>query len=419
MSTDGLQCETRANVSASDVHTGAPAPGVVSSISSLLLGFALLVMGNGLLGTLIALRMVHANFPSMTVGFVQAAYYAGFMLGAWRGGSLIARIGHHRAFAIFAAVATCTALGYAVSTQPLIWGCLRFMTGFCLAGIFTVMESWLNGVARNAWRGRVFSVYLITTYLCAGAGQFLVSMTDPYGFELFSLVGCLFAASLVPVTLARSLAAEASTRTHDSTPESGPGLGLDGVRSLCRLAPLGLCGCLAAGLLSSVFYSLYPVYMRNTGYPVPTVSRFMGTALIAALLPQWPVAYLSDHVDRRWVILAVSLLLTLSSGTLFLFHGDGGLQPVAYLYVSLIFTVYGLSIAHANDRVPSTHRVATSAGLLLTFALGGSAGPVIASLVMKWVGPLGIYLFTLTVTAVLAIQALLSVSARRGMASAA
>ena len=106
VSTDGLPCGTRAHARASDVCTGAPAPGVVSSISSLLLGFALLVMGNGLLGTLTALRMVHANFPSMTVGFVQAAYYAGFMLGAWRGGSLIARIGHHRAFAIFAAVAT-------------------------------------------------------------------------------------------------------------------------------------------------------------------------------------------------------------------------------------------------------------------------------------------------------------------------
>ncbi|MFM0221717.1 MFS transporter [Paraburkholderia dipogonis] len=392
---------------------------MVSSISSLLLGFALLVMGNGLLGTLIALRMVHANFPLMTVGPIQAAYYLGFMLGAWRGGSLIARIGHHRAFATFAAVAACTALGYAVSIQSLIWGGLRFMTGFCMVGIFTVMESWLNGVARNEWRGRVFSVYLITTYLCVGAGQFLVSMTDPYGFELFSLVGCLFAASLVPVTLARSRAAEASAHAHDCTQESRSGLGLDGVRSLCRLAPLGLCGCLAAGLLNSVFYSLYPVYMRSAGYPVSAVSHFMGTALIAALLPQWPVAHLSDRVDRRWVMLAVSLLLALSSVTLFLLHGDGLPQPVAYLYVSLMFTVYGLSIAHANDRVPSTHRVGASAGLLLIFALGGSTGPIAASLVMTWAGPQGIYLFTMAVTAVLAMPILLSVSAHRGMARAA
>jgi MFS family permease len=172
-------------------------------------------------------------------------------------------------------------------------------------------------------------------------------------------------------------------------------------------------------LLNSVFYSLYPVYMRSAGYPVSAVSHFMGTALIAALLPQWPVAHLSDRVDRRWVMLAVSLLLALSSVTLFLLHGDGLLQPVAYLYVSLMFTVYGLSIAHANDRVPSTHRVGASAGLLLIFALGGSTGPIAASLVMTWAGPQGIYLFTMAVTAVLAMLILLSVSAHRGMARAA
>lgn len=421
MGTDGLQCGTQTNAGASDLRTGASASGMVSSVASLLLGFALLVMGNGLLGTLVALRMVHANVPAMTVGFVQAAYYAGFMLGAWHGGSLIARIGHHRAFATFAAVATCTALGYAVSARPLMWGCLRFTTGFCLVGIFTVMESWLNDVARNEWRGRVFSVYLITTYLCVGAGQFLVSVADPYGFELFSLVSGLFAASLVPVTLARSRAAGPSGDLHDPTrptQEARPGPGLDGVRSLCRSAPLGLCGCLAAGLLNSTFYALYPVYMRHSGYPVPAVSHFMGTALIAALLPQWPVAHLSDRVDRRWVMLAVSLLLSLSSVMLFLFHGEGVLQPVAYLYVSLIFTVYGLSIAHANDRVPSTHRIAASAGLLLTFALGGSAGPIAASLVMTWVGPPGIYLFTVGVTTALAILTLRSVSAHHGRVGA-
>lgn len=416
MDTKGLRCCAPSNAGASDTHRGAAVSSLASSIASLLLGFALLVMGNGLLGTLVALRMVHAHFAAVTVGFVQAAYYAGFMLGAWRGGALIVRIGHHRAFAAFAAVASCVALGYAVSTRPLLWGALRFLTGLCLVGIFTVMESWLNGVAHNAWRGRVFAVYLITTYLCVSAGQFLVGAADPWGFELFSLAGALFAASLVPVTLARGRGGHGGSSMPPPAQAPGHGHGLDGVRTLYRLAPLGLWGCLAAGLLNSMFYAMYPVFMRNAGYPVEAVSRFMGIALIAALLPQWPVAHLADRIGRRPVMLVVSVLLTLSSAMLFLFQGVGWLQPVAYLYVSLIFTVYGLSIGHANDEVLSAERVAVSAGLLLIFALGGCIGPIAVSLAMAWVGPGGIYVFSMAVAAGLAVLTLHSVSTGRRQA---
>ncbi|MFT4065440.1 MFS transporter [Paraburkholderia sp.] len=384
-----------------------------SEIAALMLAFAVLITGNGLLGTLVALRMVHSDFSPIVVGLVQTAYYLGFMIGAWWHGSTITRIGHHRAFATFAALASCTALGYAVSIQPLVWACLRFMTGFCLVGIFTVVESRLNSVAPNAWRGRIFSLYLITTYLCVGAGQFLIGAADPYGFELFSLVTGLFAASLVPlvplmsVTLAHRQPAPADVPPKASTLRSG----LAGVRILRRVAPLGLWGCFAAGLLNSVFYALYPVYMRGAGYSVEAVSHFMGFALIATLLPQWPVARLADRFDRRRIMLAVSVALCVSSAVLFL-RGDRWLQPLAYLFVSLLFSMYGLSISHANDRLPPAHRVPASAALLLAFALGGSVGPLAASFVMTWAGPRGIYAFTMSVTAVLTLLILRSLSAR-------
>ncbi|KND55235.1 major facilitator superfamily [Candidatus Paraburkholderia kirkii] len=391
---------------------------IVSSIASLLLGFALLVMDNGLLGTLVALRMVHAHFLSSTIGFVQAAYYNGFMLGAWRGSALIARVGHHRAFAAFAALAACSVLGYALGTGPTVWMTLRFMTGFSLVGIFAVMESWLNGVAPNAIRGRVFSIYLITTYLCVGAGQFLIRAANPNGFELFSLVACLFSLSLVPASLARVSVADVDKRPAPAGPlESPPKSKFQALPMLWREAPLALWGCFAAGLLNSAFYALYPVYMRGVGYSVDEISSFMGVALIAALLPQWPLAHLADRIDRRRVIFAIASMLMLASTTLFVFHGAALVQPVAYFHVSLIFTVYGVAVAHANDRISSRQRVAVSAGLLLTFALGGSIGPIVASFVMGRVGPSGIYLFTMIVTAALATFALRSIRAHRGAAS--
>lgn len=384
-------------------------PGIVSSILSLLIGYAVLITGNGLLGTLISLRMVHADVPPVLLGIVQSMYYVGFMLGAVSGGPLIARIGHHRAFVTFAAVAACSALGYAVATAPFFWACLRFMTGFCLVGIFTVMKSWLHAVAGNANRGRVFSAYLITTYLGVGAGQFLINLADPSGFALFTLVGGLFAASLVPVTLASSHATPISRYRTGSM----SGVVLSGVRTACRSAPLGLWGCFAAGLLNSAFYTMHPVFMRSVGYPVGGVSHFMGVALVAALLPQWPVARLADRFDRRTVLLAVSLLSALCSLMLFLFHDVRPVELLAYVYVSLIFTIYGIVISHVNDFISPAQRVAVSAGLLLIFSVGGIAGPTIASLAMAVTGPAGLYLFTMIVTSGLALMTLRSLAAHR------
>jgi len=383
------------------------APGIMSSILSLLVGYGVLITGNGLLGTLISLRMVHAGVPPVFLGVVQSSYYIGFMLGAVAGGPLIARVGHHRAFVAFAAVAACGALGYAVVTMPFFWACLRFITGFCLVGIFTVVESWLHAVAGNAMRGKVFSAYLITTYMGVGVGQFLINLADPSGFELFTLVGGLFAASLVPVTLAGSHVTQPSRRRAGSI----RGVGLSGVRTAYRSAPLGLWGCLAAGLLYSAFYTMQPVFMRSVGYPVAGVSHFMGVALIAALLPQWPVARLSDRFDRRTVLLAVSLLAALCSLMLVLFHDVRPFELFAYAYVSLIFTIYGIVISHVNDSIPPTHRVAVSAGLLLIFSIGGIAGPTLASLAMAVTGPAGLYLFTTIVTSILALMTLRSLAA--------
>lgn len=390
------------------VMSDAAWPATLAAVASMLAGFAVLIMGNSLLSTLISLRMVQANHPAVVVGLVQSSYYIGFMFGAVWVGSLIERVGHHRAFVVFAALATCAALGYATTGMPVFWAMLRFTTGFCLVGIFTVMESWLQAaVPGSEFRGRIFSAYLITTYLGAGIGQFLVRLADPAGFMLFSLVGGLLAASLLPVTLAGNRPPQDAWRVRGSR----PGLGLSGVRTVFQLAPLGLWGVLTAGLLSSAFYAMYPVFMRSVGYSVPEVSHFMGVSLVLALLPQWPIAYLSDRLDRRRVILAVSLALASSSLILLVFPNYRRLEPIAYLNVSLIFTVYGLVVSYVNDLIPPAQRVSVSAGLLLVFALGGSAGPTIASLSMSAAGPGGIYFLSATVTILLATMMLRNLAA--------
>ncbi|WP_109480815.1 MFS transporter [Paraburkholderia sp. C35] len=399
--------------------TAAPVPAPPPPFSSLqatailLLGYAILITGNGLLGTLISLRLIQQQAPSIVVGFVQSSYYIGFMLGALYGGSLIGRVGHHRAFVTFAAASACCALGYAVWNAAAVWATLRFITGFCLVGIFTVVESWLHQVASNAQRGRVFSAYLITNYLGVGTGQFLIGLADPASFELFSVVAALFSASLIPVALAGTAPGPAVAHSAHDTHAGASGSsrlarGLSGLQTIYRWAPLGVAACLAAGLLNSAFYTMQPVFMRRFGYSVPDVSHFMGFALLAALVPQWPVARLADLFDRRKVLLCLAAIAGSLSVVLFMLRDGALIEALGYVYVAVAFSMYGVVTSYVNDCIPADERIAVSAGLLLIFSLGASGGPTLASAMMAFAGPAGLYLFTALVMGVLAVLTLRS-----------
>lgn len=375
---------------------------VLSSIAAILFGNAILMMGIGLFGTLISVGMVQAGFAPLIVGLVQSSYYVGFMLGALGASTLIARIGHHRAFAVFAAVLSCAALGHAVFSQAPVWALLRLIAGFCMVGLFTVVESWLHAAVSNKLRGRVFSFYLITAYLAAGAGQLLLNLADPASFKLFSLMACLFALSLLPVTLTDQRVAQSDAGVVGSP----AGLRLSALVQLYRLAPLGVWGGLAAGVLNSTFYAMAPVFMQGIGYSLTGVSSFMGAAMIAALALQWPIGRLSDRFDRRWVLFGVALIGAASCGAISWYHHGTWLEPLVYLYVSLSFTVYGLVISHVNDLIAHDQRIAVSAGLLLLFSIGGALGPTVASLVMTSLGAVGYFVFIGGVTGLLALLTL-------------
>jgi MFS family permease len=153
---------------------------------------------------------------------------------------------------------------------------------------------------------------------------------------------------------------------------------------------------------------MQPIFMRRLGYSVPDVSHFMGFALLAALLPQWPVARLADLFDRRTIIVAITALAATCSLLLFVLHAGVLIEVLAYLYVSVVFSLYGVVTSYVNDCIPAEQRIAVSAGLLLIFSLGASAGPTLASALMALAGPGGLYLFTALVTGTLAMLTLKS-----------
>lgn len=361
-------------------------------IATLLAGFAILITGNGLLGTLLSLRLASPAFSATAVGVVQSAYYLGFMLGALSAGHLIARIGHHRAFSVFAVVVACASLGHAFSANLIAWFALRLVTGMCLAGIFTVLESLLNTAAGNRDRGHVFAFYMMTTYLGVASGQLMLNLANPSGFELFVLVAVLFSASLLPVLLAGRQSAPTAQRG------SGSRFNLKAVLATMRLSPLGMCGCVLSGLLNSSFYALMPVFLKGIGLSVGTSSGVMFLALLTALGFQWPVGVISDKMDRRKILLLSCLAVGGVSLIMGFGAGQDGLEWLVCLYAGVAFTVYPLSVTMINDRIPHELRISASAAVLLMFSVGGCAGPVMASLAMAWLGPYGLFGFTICAT---------------------
>ncbi|WP_322028491.1 MFS transporter [Paraburkholderia sp. J76] len=374
------------------------------ALIGLLGGYTILVCGNSLLTTLISLRMLHGERTALAVGLVQSCYYVGFILGALGLGPIVRRIGPQRAFIGFGAVAALAALGYLSFDSPEIWAVLRLITGFSMVGVFTSIESGVNGAVSNERRGRAFAFYLVLTYLGVSAGQFLLGIGAPGGIFEHALVNGLFVAALIPVALIgewQSGEASLAAPSALATPKR-PTLLLDGLRELHRVAPRSVPACIGAGLLSSAFYALTPVYLARIGYPASSISRAMGVVLIGALLSQWPVGRLSDRLGRRATLGLISLVSACAAAALAVLRAPVLVDTLLFLYVALTFTLYGVIVSDVNDRVDQARRVQTSATLLLVFSLGGAAGPTVASLFMRLLGAGGLYVFALVVTLALA-----------------
>lgn len=378
------------------------------ALIGLLGGYTILVCGNSLLTTLISLRMLHGERTALAVGLVQSCYYVGFIVGALGLGPIVGRIGPQRAFIGFGALAALAALGYLSFDSPDVWAVLRLITGFSMVGVFTSIESGVNGAVPNERRGRAFAFYLVLTYLGVSAGQFLLGLGAPGGIFEHALVNGLFVAALIPVALIGEWQSAEAPLPAATPPASAlgtpkrPTLLLDGLRELHRVAPRSVPACIGAGLLSSAFYALTPVYLARIGYPAGSISRAMGVVLIGALLSQWPVGRLSDHLGRRATLGLISLVSAFAAAALAILRAPAFVDTLLFLYVALTFTLYGVIVSDVNDRVDQARRVQTSATLLLVFSLGGAAGPTVASLFMRLLGAGGLYVFALVVTLALA-----------------
>jgi MFS family permease len=342
-----------------------------------------LMLGSGLLGSTLSLRLSAEGFAAPVIGVIMSGFYIGLTLGTFVCPAIVRRVGHIRAFAAFAAVNTAATLLYPLFIAAPIWFLFRLLTGISMMGLYMVVESWLNNRTEPRMRGRVFSVYMTMTFLGLGLGQLFLNVRDIGSSDLFLIVGICTALCLVPVVLTRSI--------HPDLPETASMQ----LNQLLRQAPMGLLGALVTGLIASAFYSLAPVFAQQSGLPIAMVARFMGLTILCGLVLQWPVGLLSDRFDRLQVLAVLALLACVAAELIILTAGRALvlLLVASGLYGGLVFTLYPVAVAHTNDRVDNREIVAASSSLILCYGLGACIGPLGAAVFMALLGPTGLYVY--------------------------
>jgi len=349
----------------------------------LLFAAGILLGGNGLQGTLIALRGAQEGFSPAQIGLFGTFYFAGFLLGCLAIMRMMKAVGHVRSFSALAAIASAGTLLLVLVVDPIMWSAVRFATGFCFAGLFTIMEAWLNSGAQNADRARVLATYRMVDIGSVTGAQFLIPVFGIQGFAIFAVMSIMITLSLVPISL--------GDRSNPRAPED---VKLDLLR-VFHISPLGCIGCIAVGLTNSAFRTLSPVYAEQIGMSVADVATFVSVSIIGGGLIQYPLGALSDRWDRRKILLVSTCLAMTSAIAIAAFGGKSPLLALVLVFVfgSFAMPLYSLSAAHANDRAGKDEFVVVNAALMLFYSFGAIVGPFSASFGMEHAGPAALFVF--------------------------
>lgn len=366
---------------------------LVISLLALFASLSLLIVGNSFLITLLGLRFSTLGIEPSTIGMVMVCYSAGFVLGSLYADRVVRRVGHIRAFAVFAAVAAMAALIYPMTYNVWHWGILRGLGGISIAALFVTIESWFSAVATNANRSKIFAIYQIAAYLAAASGQLLVGLGNPIHYALFSLSALFIVAGIIPLSLSRMHSPE----IHESAQRMS-------LLTLARKAPVGVSAAFTSGIFLGSFYALVPLFASQTGLNNNQISYYMFGAILTAMLLAWPIGWICDRFHRSSVLMVVGVLAAAASlgNTFFVQQEFVPRLVLLCLCMGLASTVYSMAVAITNDMMDSSQIMSASAGLLLSYGLGSVAGPLLSSSVMEVFGPAALFQLQALVLAALA-----------------
>ncbi|MGB3690430.1 MAG: MFS transporter [Jannaschia helgolandensis] len=367
---------------------------VIRNSWALLFGIMLLMLGNGMQGTLLGVRGAIEGFSTGAMSIIMASYFAGFLLGSQMVPDMIRRVGHVRVFAFLGSLASAGLILYPLLTNPIAWTGLRLLLGFCFCGVYIVSESWLNNSTTNETRGRALALYMIAQMVGIVAAQALFAWGDASEYTLFIIVSVLVSLAFAPILLA----ATPVPPFESAKPMS--------FSKLYSVSPLGFIGIFLMGAVFSALFGMAGVYGAAAGLTTGQIALFVSAIYTGGMLLQYPIGWLSDRADRRKLVIAGAVIGVLACGLgISGLGGVNGALVSAFLIGGMANPLYGILLAYTNDYLEYEDMSAASGRLLFVNGLGAVGGPLITGWLMGVAGPAGFFIFVGVLMLVLAVYA--------------
>ena len=373
---------------------------VFKSCWALLIGMLLIMMGNGLQGTLLGVRGSLEGIGPESMGYIMSGYFIGFLGGSKLTTVMLARVGHVRVFAALGSLASVAFILFPVIVEPWFWFLMRVVVGFSLAGLYVVSESWLNDISTNENRGQVLSIYIMMQMIGIVVGQVLMNADDPAGYHLFILVSVLVSLSFAPILLS----VDSAPVFQSAKPMS--------FKELFIISPLGVVGIFLIGGVFAALFAMASVYATEKGFSVSMVAYFVMCIYIGGMIMQYPIGWLSDKIDRRLLIFAVCLASTVTCLAVYYYEHPYLVWVAAFVVGGTANPLYTLLVSYTNDYLDNSQMASASGSLIFINGVGAMSGPILVGYLMEKVGADGYFLFVAALMAAIGLYGLYRMTQR-------
>ncbi|OCW55798.1 MFS transporter [Hoeflea olei] len=353
----------------------------IRSVAALLTSTFFLLTAMGLSGYLIPVRAVEEGWSTFTISLIATGYAIAFTASCVITPRLVLRVGHVRVFGALTTVMAMSYLLHSLIVHPAAWVLTRALAGFSIAGAYMIIESWLNERVSNENRGALFSVYMVVTMTAVMVGQYIVPFGDPTGPVLFMICALVCSMAVMPTALSSAQSPQPLTQVKFDIPK------------LYRNSPAAVIGTLLAGLIASAWGGLGPVYATQLGLSTTEGASMLAIAMIGGAIFQYPLGRASDRMDRRKVMIFAGFIGIFACMATVLLGVDNRILFFACMLClgTVLFPIYSLNVAHANDHAHADEFVEVSSGLMLTYGCATMLGPLITGAAMDWFGPRALF----------------------------
>lgn len=354
------------------------------SFAALFVAILLVQVGSGSLAPLDALSGAALGYSTEQIGLMGSCHFLGFFVGCWVAPRYIGSVGYARAFAATSAFGAVGALLHPVFEGPYAWALLRMLSGFAIAGAYTVIESWMQASVENHNRGRVFGGFRLSDLMGQILAQAMIAVLEPGSYAAYNIVAVFCCLCVLPITLTRTVAPPVTTAPR-----------LQPLRA-ARMAPAAVAGVVTAGMTGSAFRMVGPVFGDLNGLGPGQMALFLSASVVGGAVAQYPVGWVSDKVDRRQVLVGLSLAAIVACVGIAVAVGPGDVAAMylaAFLFGATALPLYSVAAAYANDHAPRDFTVELNAALLFYFSVGAVVSPLLSAGLIARFGPPALFLF--------------------------